>query len=167
MTTVLVLVEATRPVGKSLFEYLLHTRTFELGTNGCRNDPRLLLSHLKVQKLGNRLQYQYSRARERLGSALCSGLRRRPFRQPHLTASNSVPWKERHEAVVRRTMERSQKPKQRYNRWSWGSPLHGSTSMHSGGECTRRLKPVLRVWLSFFCWTIRMHLVFGFGFFFP
>ncbi|XP_052025378.1 ensconsin [Apodemus sylvaticus] len=40
--------------------------------------------------------------------------------------------KERHEAVVRRTMERSQKPKQRYNRWSWGSPLHGSASSHSG-----------------------------------
>nr|XP_038961367.1 ensconsin isoform X10 [Rattus norvegicus] len=40
--------------------------------------------------------------------------------------------KERHEAVVRRTMERSQKPKQKYNRWSWGSPLHGSSSIHSG-----------------------------------
>ncbi|XP_076784176.1 ensconsin isoform X1 [Arvicanthis niloticus] len=39
--------------------------------------------------------------------------------------------KERHEAVVRRTMERSQKPKQKYNRWSWGSPLHGSPSIHS------------------------------------
>ncbi|KAL9863358.1 ensconsin isoform 7-T7 [Geothlypis trichas] len=32
--------------------------------------------------------------------------------------------KERHEAVVRRTMERSQKPKQRQNRWSWGGALH-------------------------------------------
>lgn len=40
--------------------------------------------------------------------------------------------KERHEAVVWRTMERSQKPKQKYNRWSWGSPLHGSSSIHSG-----------------------------------
>ncbi|XP_053520798.1 ensconsin isoform X2 [Artibeus jamaicensis] len=39
--------------------------------------------------------------------------------------------KERHEAVVRRTMERSQKPKQKHNRWSWGGPLHGSPSMHS------------------------------------
>ncbi|XP_055455262.1 ensconsin isoform X1 [Psammomys obesus] len=39
--------------------------------------------------------------------------------------------KERHEAVVRRTMERSQKPKQRYNRWSWGGPLHGSPRVHS------------------------------------
>ncbi|XP_040614239.1 ensconsin isoform X2 [Mesocricetus auratus] len=39
--------------------------------------------------------------------------------------------KERHEAVVRRTMERSQKPKQKYNRWSWGGPLHGSPSIHS------------------------------------
>ncbi|XP_029389076.1 ensconsin isoform X3 [Mus pahari] len=40
--------------------------------------------------------------------------------------------KERHEAVVRRTMERSQKPRQKSNRWSWGSPLHGSSSIHSG-----------------------------------
>ncbi|XP_057611337.1 ensconsin isoform X2 [Chionomys nivalis] len=39
--------------------------------------------------------------------------------------------KERHEAVVRRTMERSQKPRQKYNRWSWGGPLHGSHSIHS------------------------------------
>lgn len=39
--------------------------------------------------------------------------------------------KERHEAVVRRTMERSQKPRQKYNRWSWGGPLHGSSSIHS------------------------------------
>ncbi|XP_074165842.1 ensconsin isoform X1 [Sminthopsis crassicaudata] len=36
--------------------------------------------------------------------------------------------KERHEAVVRRTIERSQKPKQKPNRWSWGGSLHGSTS---------------------------------------
>ncbi|KAM4866239.1 ensconsin isoform 4-T4 [Thomomys bottae] len=39
--------------------------------------------------------------------------------------------KERHEAVVRRTMERSQKPRQKYNRWSWGGPLHGSPSIRS------------------------------------
>ncbi|KAM6185229.1 ensconsin [Rhynchocyon petersi] len=39
--------------------------------------------------------------------------------------------KERHEAVVRRTMERSQKPKQKYNRWSWGGSLHGSPSIHN------------------------------------
>ncbi|XP_062952868.1 ensconsin [Cynocephalus volans] len=39
--------------------------------------------------------------------------------------------KERHEAVVRRTMERSQKPRQKYNRWSWGGPMHGSSSIHS------------------------------------
>ncbi|NXH54259.1 MAP7 protein, partial [Rhabdornis inornatus] len=32
--------------------------------------------------------------------------------------------KERHEAVVRRTIERSQKPRQRQNRWSWGGALH-------------------------------------------
>uniref|UniRef100_A0ABI7WUS3 Microtubule associated protein 7 n=1 Tax=Felis catus TaxID=9685 RepID=A0ABI7WUS3_FELCA len=39
--------------------------------------------------------------------------------------------KERHEAVVRRTMERSQKPRQKHNRWSWGGSLHGSPSIHS------------------------------------
>ncbi|XP_070317555.1 ensconsin isoform X6 [Odocoileus virginianus] len=39
--------------------------------------------------------------------------------------------KERHEAVVRRTMERSQKPKQKQNRWSWGGALHGSPNIHS------------------------------------
>ncbi|XP_074846595.1 ensconsin isoform X2 [Carettochelys insculpta] len=35
--------------------------------------------------------------------------------------------KERHEAVVRRTIERSQKPKQKQNRWSWGGILHSSS----------------------------------------
>ncbi|XP_073750084.1 ensconsin isoform X6 [Callorhinus ursinus] len=44
--------------------------------------------------------------------------------------------KERHEAVVRRTMERSQKPKQKHNRWSWGGPLHGSPSIHSAASCS-------------------------------
>ncbi|XP_033619165.1 ensconsin isoform X3 [Fukomys damarensis] len=39
--------------------------------------------------------------------------------------------KERLEAVIRRTMERSQKPRQKYNRWSWGGPLRGSPSIHS------------------------------------
>ncbi|KAM8963387.1 ensconsin isoform 6-T6 [Lycaon pictus] len=43
--------------------------------------------------------------------------------------------KERHEAVVRRTMERSQKPKQKQNRWSWGGPLHGSPSIRSAASC--------------------------------
>lgn len=42
--------------------------------------------------------------------------------------------KERHEAVVRRTMERSQKPKQKHNRWSWGGTLHGSPGIHSAGK---------------------------------
>ncbi|XP_070081619.1 ensconsin isoform X23 [Equus caballus] len=42
--------------------------------------------------------------------------------------------KERHEAVVRRTMERSQKPKQKHNRWSWGGPLHGSPRAHSAAR---------------------------------
>ncbi|XP_056422606.1 ensconsin isoform X3 [Hyla sarda] len=39
--------------------------------------------------------------------------------------------KERHEAVVKRTMERSQKPKQKNNRWSWGGILHSNTSISS------------------------------------
>uniref|UniRef100_A0A8C9CY77 Microtubule associated protein 7 n=1 Tax=Phocoena sinus TaxID=42100 RepID=A0A8C9CY77_PHOSS len=42
--------------------------------------------------------------------------------------------KERHEAVVRRTMERSLKPKQKHNRWSWGGALHGSPSIHSAAR---------------------------------
>ncbi|XP_077145408.1 ensconsin isoform X2 [Ranitomeya variabilis] len=39
--------------------------------------------------------------------------------------------KERHEAVVKRTMERSQKPKQKNSRWSWGGALQSSTSISS------------------------------------
>ncbi|XP_066556055.1 ensconsin isoform X11 [Amia ocellicauda] len=35
--------------------------------------------------------------------------------------------KERHEAVVRRTIERSQKPKPKPSRWSWAGAIHGST----------------------------------------
>ncbi|XP_066467322.1 ensconsin [Tiliqua scincoides] len=41
--------------------------------------------------------------------------------------------KERHEAVVRRTIERSQKPKQKQNRWSWGGTLHSSNNMNNTG----------------------------------
>ncbi|KAM4772880.1 ensconsin isoform 2-T2 [Rhinophrynus dorsalis] len=41
--------------------------------------------------------------------------------------------KERHEAVVRRTIERSQKPKQKNNRWSWGGALQSSTNISSSG----------------------------------
>ncbi|XP_032999745.1 ensconsin isoform X3 [Lacerta agilis] len=41
--------------------------------------------------------------------------------------------KERHEAVVRRTIERSQKPKQKQNRWSWGGTLHNSSSINNTG----------------------------------
>ncbi|XP_008112726.1 ensconsin isoform X8 [Anolis carolinensis] len=39
--------------------------------------------------------------------------------------------KERHEAVVRRTIERSQKPKQKQNRWSWGGTLHSNSSINT------------------------------------
>ncbi|XP_071997549.1 ensconsin isoform X2 [Engystomops pustulosus] len=41
--------------------------------------------------------------------------------------------KERHEAVVKRTMERSLKPKQKNNRWSWGGALQSNTSISSSG----------------------------------
>ncbi|XP_058027006.1 ensconsin isoform X2 [Ahaetulla prasina] len=41
--------------------------------------------------------------------------------------------KERHEAVVRRTIERSQKPKEKQNRWSWGTTLHRSSSVNNAG----------------------------------
>ncbi|NWW40466.1 MAP7 protein, partial [Panurus biarmicus] len=47
--------------------------------------------------------------------------------------------KERHEAVVRRTIERSQKPKQRQNRWSWGGALHNrinNTGKEGGLLCS-------------------------------
>lgn len=46
--------------------------------------------------------------------------------------------KERHEAVVRRTIERSQKPKQKQNRWSWGGALHNrinNTGKEGGLVC--------------------------------
>jgi hypothetical protein len=63
---------------------------------------------------------------------------------PHVEKLQTVRWerstdicvslKERHEAVVRRTMERSQKPRQKHNRWSWGGPLHGSPGIHTAGK---------------------------------
>ncbi|XP_038615143.1 ensconsin isoform X9 [Tachyglossus aculeatus] len=45
--------------------------------------------------------------------------------------------KERHEAVVRRTMERSHKPKQKQIRWSWGGPLHSSSGNHMNNAARR------------------------------
>ncbi|XP_040285130.1 ensconsin isoform X2 [Bufo bufo] len=39
--------------------------------------------------------------------------------------------KERHEAVVKRAMERSKKPKRKNNRWSWGGALQSNTSISS------------------------------------
>lgn len=50
--------------------------------------------------------------------------------------------KERHEAVVRRTMERSQKPRQKPNRWSWGGALHTSTSINSSDVDRRSVSTV-------------------------
>ncbi|XP_061563046.1 ensconsin isoform X3 [Cololabis saira] len=39
----------------------------------------------------------------------------------------------RHEAVIRRTLERSQKTKQKPNRWSWGGALHTNTPSIASG----------------------------------
>ncbi|XP_055491910.1 ensconsin-like isoform X8 [Leucoraja erinacea] len=38
--------------------------------------------------------------------------------------------RERHEAVVRRTIERSQRIKQKSNRWSWGATLQGTATIN-------------------------------------
>ncbi|XP_075059264.1 ensconsin isoform X9 [Mixophyes fleayi] len=51
--------------------------------------------------------------------------------------------KKRHEEVVRRTMERSQKPKQKNTRWSWGGALQSNTSIPSTGR-----RPQLSPWES-------------------
>ncbi|CAO2628352.1 MAP7 [Lemmus lemmus] len=53
--------------------------------------------------------------------------------------------KERHEAVVRRTMERSQKPRQKYNRWSWGDPDRRSVSTMN---LSKHVDPVISKRLS-------------------
>ncbi|KAL4661003.1 ensconsin isoform X5 [Arapaima gigas] len=42
--------------------------------------------------------------------------------------------KARHEAVIRRTLERSQKAKQKPNRWSWGGGLHGNAVQTSDAD---------------------------------
>lgn len=53
------------------------------------------------------------------------GLMRKQSWKPNIIQTYyPVVLEERHEAVVRRTIERSQKPKQRQNRWSWGGALH-------------------------------------------
>ncbi|XP_073527405.1 ensconsin isoform X2 [Phyllobates terribilis] len=50
--------------------------------------------------------------------------------------------KERHEAVVKRTMERSQKPKQKNTRWSWGGALQSSPSISSSDPDRRSVSTV-------------------------
>ncbi|XP_055491902.1 ensconsin-like isoform X1 [Leucoraja erinacea] len=42
--------------------------------------------------------------------------------------------RERHEAVVRRTIERSQRIKQKSNRWSWGATLQGTATINRDGD---------------------------------
>ncbi|XP_018585874.1 ensconsin isoform X3 [Scleropages formosus] len=49
--------------------------------------------------------------------------------------------KARHEAVIRRTLERSQKPKQKPNRWSWGGGLHGN-AVHTSDADRRSVSTV-------------------------
>ncbi|XP_077342923.1 ensconsin isoform X9 [Lithobates pipiens] len=51
--------------------------------------------------------------------------------------------KERHEAVVRRTIQRSQKPRQKNNRWSWGGSLQSNQNISSSGR-----RPQLSLWES-------------------
>ncbi|XP_074541771.1 uncharacterized protein map7b isoform X3 [Halichoeres trimaculatus] len=41
--------------------------------------------------------------------------------------------KARHEAVIRRTLERSQRTRQKTNRWSWGGALHTNTTSTPAG----------------------------------
>ncbi|XP_029452354.1 ensconsin isoform X2 [Rhinatrema bivittatum] len=50
--------------------------------------------------------------------------------------------KERHEAVVRRTMERSQKSRQKLNRWPWGGALQSNTSIDSSDPDRRSVSTV-------------------------
>ncbi|XP_040206436.1 ensconsin isoform X8 [Rana temporaria] len=51
--------------------------------------------------------------------------------------------KERHEAVVKRTIQRSQKPRQKNNRWSWGGSLQSNPSISNSGR-----RPQLSPWES-------------------
>ncbi|XP_017563366.1 ensconsin isoform X3 [Pygocentrus nattereri] len=50
--------------------------------------------------------------------------------------------KARYEAVMRRTLERSQRTKQKPNRWSWGGALTTSTSHNSGFDDSALLLPL-------------------------
>ncbi|XP_030054367.1 ensconsin isoform X2 [Microcaecilia unicolor] len=50
--------------------------------------------------------------------------------------------KVRHEAVVRRTMEKSQKPRQKLNRWSWGGALHSNININSSDPERRSVSTV-------------------------
>lgn len=49
--------------------------------------------------------------------------------------------KARHEAVMRRTLDRSQKTKQKPNRWSWGGALHTNTPNIPAGTWTHYAPP--------------------------
>nr|XP_033793398.1 ensconsin isoform X3 [Geotrypetes seraphini] len=50
--------------------------------------------------------------------------------------------KERHEAVVRRTMEKSQKPRQKLNRWSWGGAMQSNININSSDPERRSVSTV-------------------------
>lgn len=47
--------------------------------------------------------------------------------------------KARHEAAMRRTVDRSQRAKQKPNRWSWGGSLQPSTPSTAAGTLTSRV----------------------------
>uniref|UniRef100_A0A452VHX9 Microtubule associated protein 7 n=1 Tax=Ursus maritimus TaxID=29073 RepID=A0A452VHX9_URSMA len=102
--------------------------------SGNKPDPPPVLRVDDRQRLARE---RYEEREKQLGihprafTPFCLKLKKPQTTRLKLIIRSSVPFKERHEAVVRRTMERSQKPKQKHNRWSWGGPLHGSPSIHS------------------------------------
>uniref|UniRef100_A0A4W6EDC3 Ensconsin n=1 Tax=Lates calcarifer TaxID=8187 RepID=A0A4W6EDC3_LATCA len=50
----------------------------------------------------------------------------------------------RHEAVMRRTLERSQRTRQKPNRWSWGGALNTNTPRSHGATCHCHLRTAKR-----------------------
>lgn len=113
---------------------VVHQRLYELGPKDFSDPPRLKL--VSPQGLEVELEIKNSRVGIEvvLLTPFCLKLKKLQPTSWNLILSSSIPFKERHEAVVRRTMERSQKPKQKHNRWSWGGSLHGSPSIHSAGK---------------------------------
>lgn len=51
----------------------------------------------------------------------------------------------RYEAVIRRTMERSQRARPKSNRWSWGGTLSTSTSHNNGKHTHTRVHRMINI----------------------